>query len=113
MTRNYNKTMLGTFNTTSARNVQRNYKTIVTKIKQSKQPIIVINKNQPEVAIVSLDLLERYEQLQNVEHLWTMIDDIRTQNASIDPDTVYQEITKEVDLVRQKNHEKTITSSRS
>ncbi len=104
--------MLLSINTTSAREVQRNYKSIVKKVKKTNQPVIVISKNEPEVAIVSLELLERYEQLQNNGQLWAIIDEMRAQNADIDTDTAYNEITKEVAIVRQKNYEKTKASSR-
>jgi hypothetical protein len=49
--------------TVTAREIQRNYRRIFDQVKGSQRPIIVISNNQPQVAIVSLDVLARVEQL--------------------------------------------------
>ncbi len=43
--------------TFSVRDVQRNYRAIVTEAKKNS-PVVVLNNNLPDVAIVNLDYLE-------------------------------------------------------
>ena len=47
------------------RDILRNYKGVFEKVKNSKQPAIVVSKKEPQVAIVSLDDLEKLKQLKN------------------------------------------------
>lgn len=46
------------------RDILRNYKEIFEEVKISKQPVIVISQKEPQVAIVSLDDLEKLKQLK-------------------------------------------------
>ena len=56
--------------TTSAREIQRNYKRIFEQAVNTGEPIYVMSKNKPQVAIVSMDLLDKItKQLQ-----WEMED---------------------------------------
>jgi prevent-host-death family protein len=45
--------------TISARTIQREYRRVFDEVRAKKKPLIVTNHNQPEVAIVSMDLLEK------------------------------------------------------
>lgn len=56
--------MLDTF-TVTARDILRNYKEVFNKIKKTKQPAVVVSKKKPQVAIVSLDDLEKLRALRN------------------------------------------------
>jgi prevent-host-death family protein len=47
----------------TARDILRNYKNIITKVKETKQPALIISQKEPQVAIVSL---EDFEKLQNL-----------------------------------------------
>jgi prevent-host-death family protein len=49
----------------TARDILRNYKNIITKVKDTKQPALVMNQKEPQVAIVSL---EDFEKLQNLRY---------------------------------------------
>ena len=49
------------FNTVSARQIQREYKKVLQKANQSKEPIIVMANNKPLGAIIGLDLLEKIQ----------------------------------------------------
>ncbi len=53
--------MSGT-NYTNIREVQRNYKKVVEEVKKTHTPTIVMSKNEPQFAIVSLDMLERLRE---------------------------------------------------
>lgn len=90
--------MLYPINTTSARNVQRNYRNVVDNVKKTKKPVIVISRNQPEVAIVDLDT---FTELQG----FAAIDRLRDRNADKNPDEVLKNVTKIVEEVRQKRYD--------
>lgn len=49
------------FNTVSARQIQREYKKVLQKANQSKEPIVVVANNKPLGAIIGLDLLEKIQ----------------------------------------------------
>ena len=49
------------FNTISARQIQREYKKVLEKANKSKKPIIVMSNNEPQGAIIGLDLLEKLQ----------------------------------------------------
>lgn len=46
------------------RDILRNYKEVFEKVKTSKQPAVVVSHKEPQVAIVSLDDLEKLKQLK-------------------------------------------------
>lgn len=66
-------TML-TPNTLTAREMLRNYKQVFEKIKNTKQPAVVVFQKKPQVAIVSLDDLENLKQLKNKQSTKTLLD---------------------------------------
>ena len=43
----------------SARTIQREYRRVFDEVKSKKQPTIITTNNRPDVAIVSLDMLEK------------------------------------------------------
>ncbi|MDO8461195.1 MAG: type II toxin-antitoxin system prevent-host-death family antitoxin [bacterium] len=49
------------FNTISARQIQREYKKVLQKANESKEPIIVMSNNKPLGAVIGLDLLEKLQ----------------------------------------------------
>lgn len=49
------------FATVSARQIQRRYKKILEDANKSKEPIVVMSNNQPQGAIIGLDLLEKMQ----------------------------------------------------
>jgi prevent-host-death family protein len=51
----------------SVRQVQRQFQQVVTKVNQSKHHVIVMNRSQPQVAILSLAQLKEFERLQFLE----------------------------------------------
>lgn len=55
-------------NTTTipARNLQKSYKAIIEAVKTNKQPMVLTSKNKPQVAIVSLQDLERIQKSKAV-----------------------------------------------
>jgi prevent-host-death family protein len=51
--------------TVSARELQRNFTKILTKVRKADHPIIVMTNNQPELALINLDLLAQFENQKN------------------------------------------------
>jgi PHD/YefM family antitoxin component YafN of YafNO toxin-antitoxin module len=48
----------------TSRDILRNYKEVFRRVQQTKQPVIFYNRKQPQVAIVSLDDLQKLEDLR-------------------------------------------------
>ena len=51
--------------TVNTRDILRNYKQVFNAVKKTKQPAVVISKKEPQVAIVSMEDLEKLRQLKN------------------------------------------------
>lgn len=49
--------------TTTAREIQRNYRKIFDEVKKSKEPVFVMKNNKPEVAIIDAKKLEEMEAI--------------------------------------------------
>lgn len=46
--------------TVPMREILRNWREVFAKTKKSKEPIIVLNNSEPQVALISLDLLNEW-----------------------------------------------------
>lgn len=57
--------MILTPNTVTAREMLRNYKQVFEKVKKTRQPAVIVSQKEPQVAIVSLDDLEKLKALKN------------------------------------------------
>ena len=60
--------------TVNARDILRNYKKVFDKVKRTKKPAVVVSQKEPQVAIVSLDDLEKLKQLKNKQSTKTLLD---------------------------------------
>jgi len=49
--------------TTTARDIQRNYRKVFDEAKKSKEPVFVMKNNKPEVAIIDAKKLEEMEAI--------------------------------------------------
>lgn len=49
--------------TTTAREIQRNYRKVFDAVKRTKEPVFVMKNNRPEVAIVDAKKLEEMEAI--------------------------------------------------
>lgn len=49
--------------TTTAREIQRNYKKVFSTVKRTKEPVFVMKNNRPEVAIIDVKKLEEMEAI--------------------------------------------------
>ena len=50
-------------NIVNIRDILRNHKQVLNKVKRTRQRVTVVNQNEPQVGIVSLDDLKRLEEL--------------------------------------------------
>lgn len=73
--------------------------------------MVVMANNNPQAAIISLEMLARYNRLVEEQELWSAIDQIRAKNADKNEDEVMKDITEAVEDVRQKMYEKTFGRS--
>lgn len=48
-------------NFTTIQNVRRNYKKVVEQVNKTNTPTIVISNNQPQFAIINLDMLKKVQ----------------------------------------------------
>ena len=53
--------------TTTVREIQRNYKKVFEQVKKSKEPIVVLKNNKPDVAIVDVAKLEELEAIASAQ----------------------------------------------
>lgn len=60
--------------TVTARDILRNYKEVFNKVKKTKQPAVVVSKKEPQVAIISLDDLEKLKILKNKQSTKALLD---------------------------------------
>lgn len=58
--------MLAT-NTVPARDLQKSYKSIIEGVKARKHSVVLTTNNKPQVAIVSLEDLERIQQAKSTQ----------------------------------------------
>lgn len=52
--------------TTTAREIQRNYRKIFDLVKKTKEPVLVMKNNKPEVAIVDAKRLSEMQAIMDV-----------------------------------------------
>lgn len=60
--------------TVTARDILRNYREVFEKIKRTKRPAVVIVQKEPQVAIVSLDDLEKLKHFKNRQSTKALLD---------------------------------------
>lgn len=60
--------------TVTARDILRNYREVFNKVKKTKQPAVVFAQKKPQVAIISLDDLERLKILKNKQSTKALLD---------------------------------------
>lgn len=58
--------MLNT-NIMPARNLQKSYKSIIEDVKLKKHAVVLTTNNEPQVALVALEDLEKIQQAKNIQ----------------------------------------------
>lgn len=64
--------------TVSSSDIQRRYREIFDQVKKTKEPVIVLHGNKPEVAIVDFNYLEELQKESYDKELRDTIEAIRT-----------------------------------
>lgn len=60
--------------TVTARDILRNYKEVFDQVKRTSQPAVVMSQKQPQVAIISMEDLEKLRQLKNKQSTKALLD---------------------------------------
>jgi len=89
-------------NTVPARQFQRGYKKVFDRVRRTGEPMVVMANNQPQTAIVSLEMLFEYQKMKLEQEAFAAIDRIRYRNMDKNPDEVYVDVTEEVERMRRK-----------
>ncbi|MEI8232469.1 MAG: type II toxin-antitoxin system Phd/YefM family antitoxin [bacterium] len=99
-------------NTVSARELQRDYKSIFTRAKKTKEPIMVISNNEPQIIMLSPDTFKRYANSLSRQELWETIASIQADNPNTVETEVEDDVLAAIKRVRIKTYEKSSRSSR-
>ena len=102
-----------TFPTTvSAREFQRDYKSVFAKANQSNEPIIIISNNKPQAVVISLKKMDEYNKLIAEQKFWEVVREIQSKNRYNDPITTQKIIDEAVEETRQEIYDKYYRSPR-
>jgi len=93
--------------TVSIRDVQRQYKDVAVTVGKSSRPIIVMNRSQAQLAMISLKQLAEYQRLK----AFYFLEEVRATNKDVDFDDAYNDISSEVESVRQERYENSSSSN--
>ncbi len=86
----------------SAREARANFADLLGQVYYTKEPVIVERKGRPFAVVISP---EDYEYLsRSRDRDWEAIEKIRERNADARPEDVLEDVTAEVEEVRQKLH---------
>ena len=75
-------------NFTNIREIQRNYKKISKQVNETDAPLVVLSKNQPQFAIVSLKALSHLQKTSPKRETWSLMHLIEwAEKTNTDPQT--------------------------
>lgn len=98
--------------TVSARELQRNYKSVFAKANKANKPIMVISNNEPQVVLISVEKFNQYSQAETETNFWDAVREIQSKNRYNDPITTQKDIDEAVEEARQKVYDKYYRSPR-
>lgn len=86
------------FQTVSARQIQRQYKSVIKKANQTNEPIVVMSHNQPLGAVIGLEQLKKLqlEQIANQALLESSQDKTKKIISVADLEADFEELEKHV-----------------
>lgn len=53
--------------TITARDIQREYKKVIDEVQSTNKPIVLITRNRPVAAIISIELLDRLQKITDTD----------------------------------------------
>ena len=79
---------------------KENFGALLDSVNDSNDRVIVERKGKPSVVLLSSN---EYDALvsRQIEHDWALIQQLRDDNADIDPDVLMQDATDAVDAARE------------
>jgi len=89
--------------TVTARDILRNYKTIITKVKDTKQPALVMSQKEPQVAIVSLEDFEKLQNLRYKNSAKSLLDTAMQVRELLKNETLPADLSKRHDFYNSEN----------
>lgn len=84
--------------TVTTRDILRNYRDIINKIKDTKQPAIVMNQKEPQVAIVSLEDFERLQNLRYKNSAKSLLDTALSVRKLLNDETLPDDLSERHDF---------------
>ncbi len=87
----------------SSREARANFADLIGSVHYTREPVIVEKNGKPVAVVISPEQFDAQERAR--ERAWAAIDEIRAENAHLDPDEVYREITDIVEDVRRETRE--------
>jgi prevent-host-death family protein len=90
--------------TMSAKQARDHFADLLGSVHYGKQPIIVEKQGKPFAVVISPEDFARLRDMA-LDDLASVVETIHEDNATLDPDVAYQEVTDVVEQVRQARHE--------
>ena len=88
----------------SAREARANFSDLLGAVFYTNEPVIVERKGRPFAVVISP---ERYRVMQEeLQRAWRSVDEVRSENKAIPSEQVLQDVTAEVETVREETHGK-------
>lgn len=84
-------------NNITARDILRNYKQVFDKVKNTKQPAVVMSQKEPQVAIVSLDDLEKLQKLRYQNSAKALLDVAKKVNKLLKDEKLPKDLSENHD----------------
>jgi len=97
---------LSILNTVSARQLQRDYKSIFANVNKTNTPIMVISNNEPQVVILSIKEMDNINKFFSEQKFWEVVREIQSKNRYNDPITTQKDIDEAVEEARQEIYDK-------
>lgn len=90
--------------TVSARELQRDYKSVFSKAKKVKAPIMIISNNEPQAFVLDPATFKRYADSLSRQELWETIASIQKDNPNTNESVVETDVLAAIKRVRMKSN---------
>ena len=88
----------------SSREARANFSDLLGTVFYTNEPVIVERKGKPFAVVISP---EQYRVMQEeLQRAWRSVDEVRAENKGIPSEQVLQDVTAEVEAVREEMHGK-------
>lgn len=84
----------------SAKEAQDNFADLLDRVHYGKESVVVEDKGQAFVVVISPDEYERYQRLAR-DRFFEVVDEIQQQNEGTSPEEVAADVSAALDDVRQ------------